>query len=253
MTVTGGPSGLGAAVGDITDSLVGDYDVVEIATRVVGHCAELLGAESVGLLVADSGDELRVLATSSEEAHVVEAFQAQDGTGPCVEAYRTGLPVNALGAQELEQRWPGFARVATREGIDSVHATPLRLRGSVVGSLNVFLGGRRVLGAEDLRLAAVLADLASLALSQAELVRGQSQTVRQLQQALDSRVVIEQAKGVLVATAGVDVGTAFSAMRSFARRSQRRLGDVALDLVERRLESAEVVPGTRTAASTRSS
>lgn len=226
---------LGQAVGDITDTLVEDFDVVEIATRVVHHCADLAEAESVGLLVTDGDGDLRLLAATSEEANVVEGFQVVDGDGPCVEAFRTGERVVAPTSRDIEERWPGFGRVARREGIRSVFAQPLRLRGAVIGSLNVFRSSEGELDADTRRRIGLLADLATVALAQAERARDSAATVRQLQGALDSRVVIEQAKGVVIAVTGADVDQAFAELRAYARTSRRRLSDVAQDVVERRL------------------
>jgi GAF domain-containing protein len=233
---------LGAVVVDLTDTLVRDFDVVEVATRVVHHCTGLLGVHSAGLLLADAHGELQLLAATSEETRVVETFQVEGGDGPCIEAFRTDRPVSADAADEIDRRWPYFAAAARAEGIVSVYAVPLRLRGRPIGSLNLFLTVPGSLPEGDRHRAAVLGDIATLAITQAETVRDRDETVRQLQHALDSRVVIEQAKGVLVASTGCGVDEAFAALRAQARSANRKLVDVARDVVARRLGAAELRP-----------
>lgn len=228
---------LGQAVGEITDALVQDFDVVDVATQVVTSCAELVGADNVGLLVADAAGQLRLLAATSEEAHVIESFQVEGGDGPCLEAFTTGELVSAGSPGEIAGRWPHFARIAQREGIGAVFAAPLTMRGRPIGSLNVFSEAPGELDADARRKVELLAGLATVALTQAERVRDHATTVQQLQTALTSRVAIEQAKGVLIAATGVDVDEAFARLRAYARANRRRLSEVALDVVERRLDA----------------
>lgn len=231
---------LGRAVAELADTLVADFDVVEIATRVAQHCLDVVDADSAGVLLLDVHGRLRLLAATSEETETVETFQVRQGDGPCIAAVQDEATVMAEDPQELLRRWPGFARVATAQGIESVLAVPLRLRGRVIGSLNVFRHRVGQFEPDAVRRAIVLADMASLAIAQAETVRSHSETVRQLQTALDSRVVIEQAKGVVDASTGVGVDAAFALLRGHARATGRRLVDVARDVVERRITAGEL-------------
>jgi GAF domain-containing protein len=240
---------VGAVFADLADSIVEDLDVVEVGTRVVHHCVHLLDVRSAGLMLGDAEDQLRPLAVSSEESRLMETFQAEGGEGPCVEAFRTGAVVVARDAEEIGRRWRRFGPLAAAEGIESLCSVPLHLRGTAVGSLNVFLDRPGGLNADDQRRAVALADMATIAVSHAQTALTHAATARQLQHALDSRVVIEQAKGVLVATCGIGVDDAFSTLRGYARSSNRRLSDVAADVVDGHVDVGELV-GTRTGVST---
>lgn len=226
---------IGAVFAELADSIVEDLDVVEVGTRVIEHCVHLLDVRSAGLMIGDSEEQLRPLAVSSEESRLMETFQAQGGDGPCVEAFRTGSVVVARDADEIVRRWALFGGLATAEGIRSVCSVPLHLRGRTVGSLNLFLDRPGSLDADDQRRAVALADMATIAVTHAQTALSHAETARQLQRALETRVVIEQAKGVLVASCRADVEGAFAALRSYARSTSRRLADVAADVVAGRV------------------
>lgn len=232
---------IGAVFADLADSIVEDLDVVEVGTRVVHHCVHVLGVSSAGLLLGDSKAQLHPLAVSSEESRLVETFQTQGGEGPCIDAFRSGVVVVAGDGTEIARRWPRFGSLAAAEGIESLCSVPLHLRDRAIGSLNLFLDRPGGLDADDLGRAVALADMATIAVTHAHTALAHATTARQLQHALDSRVVIEQAKGVLVATCGVGVDDAFSSLRMYARSTNRRLSDVATDVVDGRVEVGELM------------
>jgi GAF domain-containing protein len=194
--------------------------------------AEVAAASVVGLVLADQSGNLRFMAASREDAELLELFQLQNDEGPCLDAFRTGTPVVNTDLNERPSRWPLFGPHAAEAGFRSVHAFPLRLRSEVIGALNVFgaTGGGR-LEAEDLPLVQALADLAAIGLLQERAIRQGRVLTEQLQGALDSRVVIEQAKGAVAQLRGVTVDEAFGLIRAFARGHNRRLGEVAQSII----------------------
>jgi GAF domain-containing protein len=185
-------------------------------------------------MLADSGGKLRLAAASSERARLLELFEIQNDEGPCLDSFRTGRQVSYVDVGTGSAPWPVFAPKAKFEGFLSVHALPLRLRQEIIGALNLFAHDPVQLPAEDVRVAQAFADIATIAILQERLVKERELLAAQLQTALDSRVVIEQAKGVLAERLGFDMDTAFSTLRDAARRANRRLSEVARDVVQSR-------------------
>jgi len=212
---------------EIADTLVDDFDVVEFLQMITSRTAELVSVPAVGLLLADGQGRLQFMAASDEATRLLELFQLQHDEGPCLDAFRTGSPVINADLRRAGGRWPVFAPRATEAGFGSVHALPLRLREVVIGALNLFGSGRRALGADDVKIVQALADVATIGLLQEKAIRQGEVLTEQLQHALNSRVVIEQAKGALARTHGVDVDTAFELLRTYAREHYRKLVDVA--------------------------
>ena len=215
----------------LADSLVADFDIIDLLTVLSDRCIELFDVEAAGILLVDLEGKLRVMAASTEQTRLLELFQLQNEEGPCLEAYSTGRPVSHDDLRAAEERWPRFAPEALAAGFQSVSALPLRLRASVIGALNLFRSQPGALPDSDIRLAQAWADVASIAI-----IQDQANTVLhlrdgQLQHALDSRVVIEQAKGMLAAHASIDMAEAFHRLRTFARASNSQLTEVANDLV----------------------
>src|ERR1700757_4918842 len=147
---------------DLADTMVADFDVIEFLHVLTDRAVRLLAVSAAGVVLADPRGELRVAAASSEEAGLLELFQLQNDQGPCLECFRTGRPVTAAGLAGPAPRWPRFARAATRAGFAAVEALPMRLRGQVIGALNLFGAGPGRLGAADLRIAQALADVATI-------------------------------------------------------------------------------------------
>jgi GAF domain-containing protein len=227
---------------ELADTLVDDFDVVELLTMLADRCVEVLDVSAAGLmLIAPEGD-LRVMASSSEAMRVVELFELQSDEGPCLDCYRAGEPVVNQGLAEGERQWPRFAPVALDAGFQSVHALPMRLRGVIVGALNLFRADPGALDAADVVAAQAFADVATIAILQHRAVLESQIVNEQLNHALNSRVVIEQAKGVLAERAGLDMEQAFSRLRNHARNHNLRLVAVAEDVIAGTLTTAALDP-----------
>lgn len=192
----------------------------------------LLAASAAGVLLADPRGELRVAAASSEEAGLLELFQLQNEEGPCLECFRTGRAVTATDLAGPAPRWPRFAEAAAGAGFATVEALPMRLRDQVIGALNLFRAGPARFGPADLRIGQALADVATIGLLHVRNVRRRETVAEQLQAALNSRVMIEQAKGKLAERLSIDMDRAFVMLRDYARNSNQHLTDVARDLVD---------------------
>ncbi|CAL4859600.1 GAF and ANTAR domain-containing protein [Microbacterium sp. MM2322] len=216
---------------EIADTMVGGYDVVDLLYRLVSRCSVIFAAADAGILLRIDGQPLEVVASTTERSQLVSLLQLSADEGPCVDAYRSGEPVTVNDIASIRERWPDFAERAGALGYNWMHAVPLRLRDEVIGSLNLFGDGSESLSAEDARAARGLADIATIGILHEQAFREADLARTQLQQALDSRVVIEQAKGVLAHQHNIDMDEAFQRLRAQARSSQQRLADVARDIV----------------------
>lgn len=234
-----------AAFVEMADTLVADYDVVDVLHRLVEHTVALLDAAAAGLLLADQRGGLRVLASSSEAVRVLELLQLQADEGPCMDAYRTGQPVVADDLAAMGTRWPSFAPRAHEQGFASVHAVPLRLREEVIGALNLFGRHTGRLSEADLVVAQALADIATIGILQERAIRRGEVLTEQLQTALNSRVTIEQAKGVLAHAGNLDMDQTFDILRAYARHHSARLSDVAAQLASAALDPHAVLAHDR--------
>lgn len=225
---------------ELADNLVDDFDIVELLSMLAHRCVEVLGVSAAGVMLAAPEGDLRVVASSSEAMRVVELFELQSDEGPCLDCYRSGKPV--LLDDDLAAaggRWPRFAPVAVESGFRSAHALPMRLRGSVIGALNLFAPHRGALSAADVAAGQALADVATIAVIQQRVASETRVLIDQLDSAVTSRIVIEQAKGVLAERAGLSMESAFDAMRSYARDRNSHLAAVARGVIDRTL-----APGT---------
>jgi GAF domain-containing protein len=238
---------LAAAFVSLADTLVDDYDVIDLMHRLTTHCVELLPVDAAGLLLADRRGSLHVVSSSTEHARVVELFQLETDEGPCLDSFRSSRPVTAPDLREAVARWPRFAVLAQAEGFRSVHAVPLRLRSQTIGALNLFGARPGALPAADLRLGQALADVATIGILQERAIRDRDMLAEQLQGAVTSRVIIEQAKGVLAERGGLNMAEAFAVLRGHARRTNQRLSDLARDIVNRTVSTDQMIeaPGDR--------
>ncbi|MFD7160535.1 GAF and ANTAR domain-containing protein [Kribbella sp. NPDC059898] len=221
---------LGHVFVELADSLVDDFDVIDLLHVLCDRSVELLQADAAGLILADPRGRLHVMASTTEEARLLELFVLQNDEGPCLDCYTTGQQVANIDLEEVSQRWPMFNAAAAAAGYRSTHALPLRLRGRTLGALNLFCEQRSTLSREDVDLGQALCDIATVALLQERAIRSGELLAEQLQGALNSRVVIEQAKGILAARADIPLDAAYALMRDYGRRNHRRLSAVAIDV-----------------------
>jgi GAF domain-containing protein len=224
----------------LADTLVDDYDVVDLLDGLVTTCVSLLGVTASGLLLDDQKGHLAVVASSSEETRLLEIFQLQNNEGPCLDCVRTGSAVSCADLLEDQARWPRFVPAAMAAGFRSVAALPLRLREHVIGGLNLFGSGVGPVSPDDRRLAQALADVATIGILQRRSAHRSTMVAEQLQHALNSRIVIEQAKGVLAERNSVSMDTAFATLRRYARNHNLKLTDVALNVVRGELDPATI-------------
>lgn len=215
---------------ELADTLVDEFDVVEFLQMLTRRVSALFDTGQVGLMLADHRDRLTFMAASDESARSMELFQLQYGDGPCLDAYRTAQPVTNVNLAQAAGKWPEFAPRAAEAGFQSVHAFPLRLRKEVIGAMGVF-GSATELDEADTHIVQSLADVAVIGLLQERAIRRGEVLTGQLQGALNSRVVIEQAKGIVAQARGVTPDDAFKLIRAFARRTNRRLSEVAHTIV----------------------
>jgi GAF domain-containing protein len=211
----------------VADTLVGDFDLIDFLHGITVHASEFTGSSAVGLLLSDATGGLSHVAASSEDAQLLELLQQQHSEGPCVECLATGRPVAVEDLATNVDRWPNFSPIALAAGITQVHAFPLRLRDDVIGALNVFGRMDEVLATDDSRLVQSFADLATIAIVQERAITRAETLTEQLQFALNSRVVIEQAKGAVSRGLGIGVDHAFEILRANARRQRMKLTELA--------------------------
>ena len=216
---------------EIADTLVVDFDLIDFLHTLTDRAATVSGAEAVGLVLADHRGALRFMAASNEAGKALELFQLQAEEGPCRDCYLTKTPVVNADLAHAADRWPSFAPRAIEAGFESVHAFPMRLRDEVIGALNIFGTASTRFDAADTRIVQALADIATIAILQERTLRRSESLTEQLQGALNSRIVIEQAKGALAQREGISVDAAFELIRQRARSSNQRLADVARALL----------------------
>jgi transcriptional regulator with GAF, ATPase, and Fis domain len=216
---------------EVADTLVAEFDLIEFLQMLADRAAILVNASAVGLVLANQRGQLEFMAASEESAKLLELFQIQNREGPCLDAFRSAHPVINADLRAAGGRWPRFAPRATAAGFHSVHAFPLRLRNEVIGALNIFGSGVSTLDDADVQVVQALADVATIGLLQARAIQRGEVLTEQLQGALNSRIVIEQAKGAIAQTHGTSIDEAFLAIRDYARRTNRRLSEVAHAIV----------------------
>jgi GAF domain-containing protein len=230
---------------ELADTLVADFDVTDLLTLVAERCVDVLDVDAAGLMLADADGHLRVAASSSEAMRVLELFELETEEGPCVDAFHTGVPAVNFDLERVKGRWPKFSPRALEAGFHAADALPLRLRGTVIGALNLFRRTTGEMTAADVEVAQALADVATIAIIHHRAALEAGVLNRQLQHALDSRVVIEQAKGMIAERLQVTMDEAFATMRHHARSHNRRLADLARTVVTGAVPPAALDRGSR--------
>lgn len=219
----------------LADTLVTGFDVIDLADRLVTTCQELLDVSAAGIMLDNQRGGLQVLVSSSESMRLLELLQLQSNEGPCLDAFATGKAVSAPNLEDLVERWPHFVPRALDEGFRSAHAMPLALRDRTIGALNLLSDQPGPLGEPQTQIAQVLTSMATIGIVNHRAIRRQELLAEQLQTALNSRIGIEQAKGVIAERAGVNMEEAFMMLRTGARSMRRPLSDVAEDIALGRL------------------
>lgn len=217
---------------EVADTLVDDFDLVDFLHNLTERAAQVSDADAVGLLLADHHGALRFMAATNAAGEMLELFQLQNSEGPCLDCYTSGRPVVTTDLAGAAGRWPRFAPAAEAAGLTSVHAFPLRLREETIGAMNLFSRHRTLFDPQEVAIVQALADVATIAILQERSIARAGILTEQLQGALNSRIVIEQAKGALSQLEGVTTDEAFQLMRARARASRIRLVDAASEVLE---------------------
>jgi GAF domain-containing protein len=223
---------------ELADTLVASFDVVELLNLVVERCIDVLDVDEAGFMLVAPDGGLRVMASSSEAMRVLELFELQAQEGPCLDCFTTGRRVALADLETVNDLWPRFAPVAVAGGFRSVCALPMRLRGTVIGALNLFNIKAGEMHQSNLNTAQALADVATIAILQHRATLDAQVLNEQLNHALNSRIVIEQAKGMVAQRDGLSTEQAFSLLRGHARNNNLRLADVARDIIDGTLTTA---------------
>ncbi|BBY63112.1 GAF and ANTAR domain-containing protein [Mycolicibacterium helvum] len=230
---------LGAVV-TLVDSLLDDFDIVELLTDLTEQCARLLDVRAAGLLLAGPRQDLQLMAATSKRSHDLEVFQLQAVEGPCLDCFKTGQPVSAPNLEAQKARWPRFVAAATAAGFLSVHAVPMRAAGTVLGTLGLFGTQVGSLGDADLLVAHTLVHVASVAILQ-ENSPSPTTVIPSLRAALTDRVVVDQATGFVSERLGVSMEEAFGLLRRYAQSHPRHLTDAARSVVADHEQRASIL------------
>ena len=226
----------------LSDTLVDDYDIIDFLHFLTASCVGLVEIDEAAVMLAAPSGLLQAIASSTERSRMLELFELQNHDGPCLDAYRGGLVVSAADLAEESGRWPTFAPRALEVGFRAVHSVPLRLRDQVIGALNLLRVAPGVLTDGDARLVRALSDIATVGVIQERTISASHAATNGLQIALNSRIRIEQAKGVLAERDGISIDDAFETLRGYARRNRLGLSHVASEIVAGRLRLSSPDP-----------
>ena len=225
---------------ELADTLVDDFDVVDLLILLADRCVEVLDVEAAGIMLAGTDGQLHVMASSSEAMRVLELFEIQAQEGPCYDCYHTGRAVVNQDLDAGSGRWPRFATEALDAGFRSAHALPMRLRGSVIGAINLFRAGTGEMGPADLEVAQAFADVATIAILQHRAALEAQLLSQQLTHALNTRIILEQAKGMVSERLNLDMERSFATLRNHARNHNLRLSDVAQSVIDGSLAASRL-------------
>lgn len=233
MSAEGRERDLVQAFAQLADTLVDDYDVVDLLQNLVETCSSLLDATAAGVLLADVSGELDLIASTSEASRLVEVMQLSAYAGPCIQSFITGTVVSVPDIRSAPDEWRQFREKALEQGFVAVDAIPLRLRDTTIGTLNLLRDTPGSLTETDRVAAQAFADVATIGILHERTIAESEEVRRQLQGALNSRIVIEQAKGVISQTLGIPIENAFEVLRGHARSTHQGISTVAQAVVER--------------------
>ncbi len=226
---------------ELADTLVDEFDMVEFLQRLTERCVELLEVDAAGLMLVDGRGNLQAIASSIESVRSLELFELQNSEGPCLECFSTGRPIVNADLERERPRWPVFAVAALDAGYRISHALPMRLREQVIGAVNLFsTASDRELTDSEVNIGQAMADIATIGLLNERAVRERDVLAAQLQSALDTRILIEQAKGVLAERGGIEVHEAFAVMRRYARSRGLSLTAVATSVINGTVDTASL-------------
>jgi transcriptional regulator with GAF, ATPase, and Fis domain len=221
---------------ELADTTAIEFDLDAFLRTLANHCVRLLAVDAAGTLINDHG-----VAASSEPVALIESAALRNNEGPGPECGRDGRPVAVPDLAAAADRWPRFTAEARDAGFSATHTIPLRRRAEVIGALTLFRADPGAVPASDLRSATAMADVATIGILAAKAVRAQRDLVAQLQYALDSRVIIEQAKGVLAERLGLSMSAAFSALRAYARSHNTKVSVLATSIVDGGFDTSRLV------------
>jgi transcriptional regulator with GAF, ATPase, and Fis domain len=224
----------------LADTLIDQYDIIEFLQTLAECCVDVVDVSAAGIMLADHEGGLRHAACSNEQMRFVELMELQLEEGPCFDAFRTRRPVVCASPEEAVERWPNFAPRAQAGGFSGYSAVPMRLRTEVIGALNLFSFSSLALNDGDIKVVQAMADVATIGILQERLVRDANAFSTQLKVALESRIVIEQAKGIIAEHSKISVDVAFDRMRAYARGHNRLLSDTARQVIDGSLRSDEL-------------
>lgn len=226
--------------GTLTQEIVADLDVIDFLSGLTQHCVEILGAAATGFLVVDHRGTLNVMAASTDHAEILDVLYLQAEEGPLLDSVTTGDAVLCEDLTDAAERWPRFVSAATNAGFDATFATPMRLRNDILGGLSVLHTRSVALSPDLVVLAQTLTDIATIALVNERTTRRDELVVEQIQAALNDRILVEQAKGVLAEHLNTTVDKAFRALRHGAQRNGQRLADFARAVVDGTADTAQI-------------
>ena len=223
---------------ELADTLVAEFDIVDLLTTLSDRCVEVLDIAAAGIMLATPGGQLQAISSSNEAMRIVELFELQSDEGPCLDCFHSRQPVVNQDLTAANNRWPRFAPVAVQAGFLAADAIPMRLRGDIIGALNLFRSETGSLSSDDILVAQALADIATIAILQNRTTVEAREVNAQLTNALTSRIVIEQAKGMIAERGELPMDEAFTRLRRHARNNNLRLAEVARDIVNGTIDTS---------------
>jgi GAF domain-containing protein len=234
----------------VADTLTTDFDVVDLLHALVEQCTEILDTDAGGLMLMNADGQLQLMTSTGEGADFVEVMQLNADSGPCIDCFTTGAAISVPNIQSSGGKWPAFQKAAMQYGFHSAHATPMRLRGQIIGTMNLFRTKRGALSGRDAAVAQALTDVATIGILHEHIAREGAILAEQLHHALDSRIFIEQAKGMVSHSRSIPMDDAFTVLRTHARNNNLTIRSVAEGVCARTMSVQSIIPGTGITAAT---